>query len=261
VESVEYLAEELERYTEDLPDGVLFLRGMAARAGGDEKQQIRHFGAVRQNGGQGYVYGISAHLYGLLTDNRSEAESAFRDSLDWYTDPSHRAQVWHSLGNLLSKNSDRWDEAEEAFKKSLELLDDPSHRVQVWHSLGNLLSEIPDRWDKAEEAYEKSLELDDDPASRAQVYLSWANALSKRQMTEERSDRIEEFALKARSLSSHPKTRGISYRLLADVYEYRGQLQKAVESLWGLYIMNSKLGIEKFQEEIRDRISRIRKKK
>ena len=92
-----------------------------------------------------------------------EAEDAYKESLELLkkiNDPFGQAQVYHSLGNLLSKERNRWEEAEDAYKESLELgKDNLHHKAQVYHSLGNLLSKERKRRGEAEDAYKESLEL------------------------------------------------------------------------------------------------------
>ena len=115
-----------------------------------------------------------------------EAENAFKNSLELLkklNNPFGQAQVYHSLGNLLSKKRSRWEEAEEAYKQSLRLreVDDFFGQAQVYHSFGILLSKERSRWEEAENAFKNSLELGKDKLHhKAQVYHSLGNLLSKK---------------------------------------------------------------------------------
>jgi tetratricopeptide (TPR) repeat protein len=128
---------------------------------------------------QGQVWHSLGNLLSRQSPRWKGAEEAYRKSLQLLHDPADQAQVWHSLGNLLSRQSPRWKEAEEAYQESLQLRHDPAHQGQVWHSLGNLLSRQSPRWKEAEEAYHKSLRLLHDPADQGQVWHSLGNWLSR----------------------------------------------------------------------------------
>ena len=220
--AVDYVSREIEYRFPRVPLEILFLRGMSARGRGNKISAEKYFRIVWENGGKGDIFAIAAHLFGLLVYDPVTAEKAFRDSIAWYDIPSHQGQVWHSLGNLLSKHSRRWSEAEEAYKKSLELLADPGHQ--------------------------------------GQVYASWADNLLKLDEPK-KYGRIEEFALKALSLAPRNlKTSGISNRILAAVYESRGVYQKAIEALEALMQTNARLNIAGFNEEIQSRIDELRQK-
>ncbi|MCP4106627.1 MAG: hypothetical protein GY749_14005 [Desulfobacteraceae bacterium] len=296
-DAVDYLSPEMTKTLHRLPPEILFLRGMSARSRGDKRGAESYFRAVWENGRKGYIYAIAAHLFGLLVRDPKIAEKAFRDSIKWNDDPSHKAQVWHSLGNLLSRNRKRWTEAEHAYNKSIQLDENPSGKAQVWHSLGNLLSKDRKRWTEAENAYNKSIQLRDDPSHegqvwhslgnllsmdrkrwaeaenaynksiqlrddlryKGQVYASWADGLFKSD-TPENYDKAEEFALKAFSLDpENPKTCGVANRVLANIYEFRGDVAKAIEMLEALMETDRKLGKTKYKERLQARIDKLRK--
>ena len=177
--SVDYLAPEIEEHIGQLPVQVLFLRGMAARARHDRADQEKYFRAVWEQGRPGQIFGAAAHFFGLLVRDRRVAEQALRDSVQWNEDPRHRAEAYHSLGNLLAKDRRRWPEAEDAYRASLNLLHDAPSQGQVWHSLGNLLAKDRRRWPEAEDAHRESLRLLHDAPSQAQVWHSLGNLLAK----------------------------------------------------------------------------------
>jgi len=292
-DAVAYLSVELDRRVKRLPDEVIFLRGMSAYQRGNRQDARRDFEAVYTNGRFGEIYATAAHLFGRLVRDPRTAERAFRDSLAWNSDPFHQAQVWHSLGNLLSKDRNRWAEAEDAYRKSLGLDPSPEGRAQVWHSLGNLLSKDRNRWAEAEDAYRKSLDSLHQPEHEAQVWhslgllltnqkklaaaeeayghsfdlsdptwrgrvrASWADALVKLGRSEA-YDRVEAYALEAQRLDPDGlKTRGVASRVLADLYEKRGDREKAISALKTLLETNRALGHEKYQVKIRERIDRL----
>ncbi|HEY0511946.1 MAG TPA: hypothetical protein VGH73_08580 [Thermoanaerobaculia bacterium] len=193
--AVDHLASDLERQGHRLPDQVLFLRGMAARSRRDWGRAELYFRMVWEHGQPGEIQAIAAHLFANLTRDRKAAEQALRDSLAWNSEPFHRAQVWHSLGNLLARERNRSKEAEDAYQKSLELRHDPQHQ--------------------------------------GQVYASWANALAREgKMNLDELDRAAELAHKARQID--PKnlhTRAIATKVLAEVFREKGDLRNELEAL------------------------------
>ena len=298
--AADYLATELQQRLKHLPAELLFLRGMAARSRGDRRTEESHFRAVWEQGKPGDIYGIAAHLFGGLVSQRDwkTAERAMLDSLRWYRAPHHRGQVLHSLGNLLSKQSQRWKEAENTYNRSLHLLagdkpsqgkvwhslgnllnnqpqrwkeaeeahrtslklnSDPHHQGEVWHSLGNLLSKQSDRWEKAEEAYGTSLKLNSDPHHQGEVYASWARAIFQKQETS-LYEKAEEYALKALQLKrNNLKHKGIVHSLLARIYEATGQYPKAISSLEEMIQANRKLENWGHVADGKKRLHRLRK--
>jgi tetratricopeptide (TPR) repeat protein len=259
-QSVDYLAPEISRHLRNLPIEVLFLQGMAARIRRDKRAQEKYFGAVWERGNAGRVSAIAAHLYGLLVSNRdrSTAERALRDSIQWQDSTNHQVQVLHSLGNLLSKDRRRWDDAEQAYKMSLELDSYPPSRGETLHSLGNLLSKDRRRWDDAEQAYKMSLELKTDPSHKAQVLASWASLLVKYNDPVS-FNRAEQFASQSLTLDpENPWTGGICHRVLADVFESRGDFDKAIKQLEALMKTDRQLGKKGFEKKIRERIERMK---
>ena len=253
--SVDYLAPEIEEHIGQLPAQVLFLRGMAARARHDRADQEKYFRAVWERGRPGHIFGAAAHFFGLLVRDRRVAEQALKDSVQWNEDPRHKAeayhslgnllakdrrrsreaedsyreslrlrhdaphqgQVWHSLGNLLAKDRPQSREAEDAYRKGLNLLRDAPSQAQVWHSLGNLLANNHRRSREAEEAYRKSIDLDPLDSGKAHVGASLANLLSKYREPEA-DRRAEDLALHSFELDrGNPWTNGVCYRVLADV--------------------------------------------
>lgn len=293
--SVDYLAPEIQERIGQLPVQVLFLRGMAARARHDRLAQEKYFRAVWERGTYGTIFGIAAHLFGNLVRDRSIAERALNDSLRWDSAPVHcghvfhslgnllakdrrrwresenayresltllhdapsQVQVWHSLGNLLAKDRSRRREAEDAFRESLRLRHDAPHQGQVWHSLGNLFTKDEARWKDAEDAYRESLNLLHDASSQGQVGASFADFLSKLHSAEA-DDRAEQLALRSLELDrQNPKTSGVCYRVLADVYERRSDFPKAISALKSLQETDRRLGKRGFEQSINDRIAAL----
>jgi len=208
---------------------------------------------------EGQAYHSLANLLARDRRRAQEAENAYRKSLDLLHDAPSQAQVWHSLGNLLAKDRHRSREAEIAYKKSVELDSLDSGKAQVWHSLGHLLTKDPTRWRDAEDAYQKSLELRHDAPHQSQVNASLANHLSTFHESEA-DDRAENVALRGLELSrGDPKTSGVCYRVLADVYERRGDFTNAINALESLMKTNRQLGERKFERSIRNRIASLRR--
>jgi tetratricopeptide (TPR) repeat protein len=293
--SVDYLAPEIEKHMGQLPVQVLFLRGMAARARGDRATQEKYFRVVWEQGRAGYIFGAAAHFFGLLVRDPRTAEQAFRNSVQWNDIPRHKAhayhslgnllardrgrtheaeeaymksleldpsafhagQVWHSLGNLLVKDRHRLGEAEEAYKTSLRSLNAAQDQAQVWHSLGNLLAKDLHRLPEAEDAYNKSLELWNDTESEAHVGASLANLLSKYR-NPQADNRAERLALRSLEIErGNPWTNGVCFRVLADVYERRGDNRRAIEAIKSLIETDRRLGGGKFNQINRDRIAAL----
>lgn len=268
-DSVDYLAEEIARHLKRLPPDVLFLQGMAARARkGREakKNQLKYFRAVYEIGlskkdDWGYIYGIAAHLYGLLLRNVSHAKEAFLNSIAWYGAADHQAQVYNSLGKLLSEDKKTWQEAEGYFKKSIELRFDRGHQGKVYNSLGKLLSKDSLRWPEAVKSYEKSLELRDNPKDKALVLTSWADLLLEFD-TAEAYAQAEKFAETSIKLDpDNFSTVGMCHRILAIVYEHQGKFNEAIKSLEVVQDINRKLGIMQFENLISEKIASLRQGK
>lgn len=255
--SVDYLAPEIEKRIGQLPVQVLFLRGMAARARHDRAAQEKYFRAVWERGTHGTIFGIAAHLFGNLVRDRSTAERALNDSIRWDSAPVHCGHVLHSLGNLLARDRRRWREAEDAYQESLSLLHDAPSQGQVWHSLGNLLAKDRRGWPEAEEAYQRSLELRHDAPHQGQVRASYADLLSKSRLPDA-DGRAEQLALRSLDLDrGNPKTSGVCYRVLADIYERRSDFPKAIDALKSLKETDRRLGKRGFEENITGRIAAL----
>ena len=293
--SVDYLAPEIEEHIGQLPVQVLFLRGMAARARHDRADQEKYFRAVWEQGRPGQIFGAAAHFFGLLVRDRRVAEQALRDSVQWNEDPRHRAeayhslgnllakdrrrwpeaedayraslnllhdapsqgQVWHSLGNLLAKDRRRWPEAEDAYRESLRLRHDAPHQAQVWHSLGNFFTKDERRWEDAENAFNKSKELCRDREHEAHVGASLANLLTKYQKPEA-DVRAEQLALRSLELDrGNPWTGSVCHRILAAIYERQGNAERAIRELEGLLEADRRQGKSRFQQAITARIAAL----
>ena len=84
---------------------------MAARARNDRQDQIKYFRTLWEKGRRGYILAMSSHIFALLEKNPTVAEQALRDSIEWRDTDQDKAIVYHSLGNLLSKDRSRWVEA------------------------------------------------------------------------------------------------------------------------------------------------------
>jgi len=205
--SVDYLAEELDRRLGQLPEEVVFLRGMAARSRGDRKNEEKYFRQVWERGHDGYIYAIAAHLFGLLIKNRDAktAERAMRDSIEWNQSPRHHAQVYHSLGNLYAKDRERWQEAEQAFRRSIYVDNNNNSRAQTLHSLANLLAKDRIRRKEAEGLYSESLRIDSDNYSRAEALHSLGNFLGKDRYRMDDAARAYRASIDLRADSQHQK--------------------------------------------------------
>jgi len=177
--AADHLADEVGRRMKGVPPELLFLRGMAARDRGDRHGAERWFRQVWEQGKPGEIYAIASHLFGNMVRDRGIAERALLDAIEWGESGGHRGEVWHSLGNLLSRQPARWKEAEQAYDESLRLLHDPRDRGEVWHSVGNLLSRQPGRSREAEEAHHESLRLLRDPQDQGLVWHSLGNLLGR----------------------------------------------------------------------------------
>ncbi len=227
--AADYVSDEVQRQNKGLPAELLFLKGMAARMRGDRDSARDYFFQVWKQGRPGDIYAIAAHLFGNLSKDRELAERSYRDSVKWYPEPFHQGQVWHSLGNLMSRQSQRWKEAEEAYRKSLQLLHDPADQGQVWHSLGNLMSRQSQRWKEAEEAYRKSLQLRHDPADQGQVWHSLGNLMSRQS---QRWKEAEEAYRKSLQLRHDPAHQGQVWHSLGNLLSRQSQRWKEAEEAY-----------------------------
>jgi tetratricopeptide (TPR) repeat protein len=334
--TVDYLAPEIEERAGRLPVQVLFLRGMAARARHDREGQEFYFSKVWEQGREGQIFAIAAHLFGNLVRDRATAEEALNDSINWNESPTHqgqvlhslgnllsrdhmrrrdaeqtfrdslrllrdapsKGQVWHSLGNLLGGDRRRFREAEEAFRTSLNLLQDahskgqvwhslgnllggdrrrfreaeeairrsiqlnpePNSAAQAWHSLGNLLTKVESRRPEAEDAYQQSLDLWHDRSREAHVGASLANLLSKHH-TRQADSRAERLALRSLQLDrGNPWTASVCNRVLAEIYERRGDLPRAIQALEALVRADSQNKKRNFVQQSESRIAELRQR-
>jgi tetratricopeptide (TPR) repeat protein len=227
---------------------------MAARSRGDSKRAEQCFREVWKQGRPGEIFSTAAHLFGIMVRDQEIAERALRDSLEWCGTDHDRGKVWHSLGNLLSRQRPRWQEAEEAYDEGLQLLHAPDDRGQVWHSLGNLLNRQRPRWQEAEEAYDKSLQLLHAPAHQAQVYASWAGAIIKRQDFPSFC-KAEEYARYSLFLNPRvPRHRSTVYGLLAKICAASGRYPEAIEALAAATEADRELGNTRL---LRDRLAEL----
>jgi tetratricopeptide (TPR) repeat protein len=297
---VDYLADEFNRRLRHLPDEVLFLQGMAARARRDKRNEEKYFRQVWERGHYGYIYAVAAHNFGLLirSRDRQTAERAVRDSIQWDVSDYGRAMAYHSLGNLLARDRKRWDEAEQAYRHSLDNDKDDQSRAETLHSLGNLLAKDRRRWHEAEQAYSRSIELDKNASSRAETLHSLGKLLfkipSRRDEAEssleqsfrldttsrgqaqvlatraaallelnddESYRRAEEYALRGIELDSeNPRTSGICYRVLTGIYEKRRDYRKAIESAEGWKKTEERLGEDVHARRVQSKIDEFRRK-
>jgi tetratricopeptide (TPR) repeat protein len=195
----------------------------------------------------------------VLVRNRKTAEQALRDSIAARKDPADRGQVWHSLGNLLSKDPQRRSEAEEAYLESLAYTDDdPASRGERLHSYGNFLAEDSTRWSEAERAYQESLDLLVSKGDKAQTLADWSRLLARFD-TAQGSSRAEEYALKGLKLDpKNPKTSGICYQILADIYEARGDNNKAIWALKGVIETDRRQGKKQYEKELQNKLAELR---
>lgn len=172
----------------------------------------------------------------LSDQNRNrwnEAEEAYKESFKLRKDPEDRGRVLHALGHLYAKDESRWGEAEEAYDESFKLRRSSADKAQVLHSKAKLLSHVKNkaRWHKAKEAYEKSYQLDPHVAGKIKVLTSWADLLLKSENPKDWED-AERFAQEGLKLDGgNLKTRGMCNRILASVYEKRGDFLSAIKSL------------------------------
>ena len=219
--AADYVSDEVLRQVEELPPELLFLKGMAARARGDRDGAKEYFRLVWKQGRPGDIFAIAAHLFGNLSSDRELAERAFRDSLQWYDDRSHQGQVWHSLGNLLSRQSPRWKEAEEAYRKSLQLRHDPAHQ--------------------------------------GQVYSSWAGAIVDNRPVNE-YDKAEEYVRLSLSLRPNERTQSTVNGILARLYEAKGQYGQAVAALSAAIEADKRLKNSKLVRQRQQHLEELRRK-
>jgi len=166
---------------------------MAARSRGDRGRAEQLFREVWQQGKPGDILSTAAHLFGVMVRDQEIAERALRDSLEWCGTDHDQGQVWHSLGNLLSRQSPRWKEAEEAYHKALQLLPTPDDQGQVYASLAGAI-----------------IKRQDSPSyAQAEEYLHYSLSLRPRV----------------------PRHRSTVYGLLARLYETSGRHHEAIEAL------------------------------
>ena len=127
-----------------------FDRGLRARERGDRQAQERWFGLVwaegksleeESPGSASEMHATAAHFHGIAVRDPATAEEAFADSFSWNSTATHRSQVLHSWGDLLSRQSEsRWAEAEEKYQESYDANPTKEHRAQVLRSWDDLLS-------------------------------------------------------------------------------------------------------------------------
>lgn len=168
--SVDHLADELAQRLRPLPDAVLFLRGIAARARDDERAQERYFGRVwkrarrakvRQGDSQpGFISAMAAYYSGLLFQHKDSttAEKALRYSLEWIEAGRERGLVYLSLATLLSTDPRKHDEVRQYFKQSLESLWDPADQAKVHLAIAAWLKNIPEVKGQSQSTSRESLE-------------------------------------------------------------------------------------------------------
>lgn len=134
-----------------------------------------------------------------------------------------------------------------------------SFATQTYHSLGNLLSKDRKRWKDAEKAYEKSLELRTDKKYKGQVLASWANLLSKSDDSTAQ-DLAEKKALDGLRLDpGNPWTNGVCYRVLAELYERRGEIKIAVDNYQLLLKTDRELRRWNFARKTESKIAELRR--
>jgi RNA polymerase sigma-70 factor, ECF subfamily len=150
--SVDHLGDELDQRLPALPDAVLLLRGIAARARDDVNAQEKYFGRVwrrarratvhEDHAQPGYIGAMAAYYSGQLFQHRDPitAEKALRDSLKWIEAGRERGLVYLSLATLLSTDPKRRDEVEQAFNQSLESLSEPADKAKVHLALAAWLN-------------------------------------------------------------------------------------------------------------------------
>ncbi|HET9526139.1 MAG TPA: ECF-type sigma factor [Pyrinomonadaceae bacterium] len=144
--SVDHLAEEVTEVTgvSDLPDAIVFLRGVAARGRGDTHTQeayfVKLFRDARHRSEPGFVPAKSAHFLGLLVQHRNPkgAEKALRTAFRWMDADRERGLIWIDLARLIAKDTDRQDEALQVYQESLELLP-AKDQVEVHLAMAALL--------------------------------------------------------------------------------------------------------------------------
>jgi tetratricopeptide (TPR) repeat protein len=185
------------------------------------------------------------HLLGVIWSNNQkrwkEAENAFNKSINLLEQIGffyYQAQVYHSLGHLLSRSPRRrGNDAEEAYKQSITLFineNDQFGQALVQHSYGNLLSSNWRRYDDAENHYDKSLELlrqmSDSPTkyeSMGKVYHSFGRLLQKIKTPDRWNDARESYRLSIRSLENAGDLLG-----RANVHKSLGELLSKRRAGW-----------------------------
>ena len=128
--SADYLADEIKEVSgaRELPDALVFLRGIAAQARGDKHVQEKHFVKIWRDGRHRsqphFVHAKSGHLLGQLVQDRDPtgAERAFRTSFRWMDAERERGLIWFDLGKFIAKDDYRREEALKVYRESLDLL-------------------------------------------------------------------------------------------------------------------------------------------
>jgi len=186
-----------------------------------------------------------SHLLGIIWTHKEqweEAEQAFIRSinlLEHIGETHYKFQVYHSYGNLLSFNPNRYDDAETFYEKSLYLIrqiNNPYLKSEsmgkVNHSFGRLLSKINSRWYDAQQAYSLSInsfENIDDLLGQAYVNKSFGKLLSIRTTSSNEAD--EKFK-KSLELLEKVKDSDVKTKTQAQVYHEQGNLFSKNRSTW-----------------------------
>jgi len=165
-----------------------YYEGMRLYSSGKRDEAFIYFKPVADSKHINKRVGIASHLVGkiLSKKNSIKSEEYYNKSLnigEELHDKSHQAQVHHSLGNLLMKNSKRHDEAEKHFNESLNIgkkLHDKMIQAQVLNSLGILLAQNQERHKEAEDFFYQSIKANSNSNHTKKVYTSLAKFYNER---------------------------------------------------------------------------------
>ncbi len=145
---------------------VLFLQGMVAYREGRVRDAEPKLRKVANTDVTRHEVAVAAHLIGGMDArryrSRPRGEKLLRKSLellDELGDPFGEAQVLHTLGQLVGRDSGRSEEAETQLRKSREIgevLGNRNHQAQVLYSMARVVGVLPST---AEELLRESLRL------------------------------------------------------------------------------------------------------
>jgi tetratricopeptide (TPR) repeat protein len=231
-----------------LPSGTieeLFLRGMVAYREGRHRDARPLFEKIVESDQSRLEVSISAHLLGNMEarSHPRRAESLYKQALATAIDLGDEfgeAQILHSIGVMLSRDSNRVQDAQDALWRSAEIgraLGEFGHVAKVQHTLGNLIGREPARSEDAESLLRESIGFEESRGTKqglAEVLHTLANLIARDKRRSHEAEEIYKKALKIEREIGH--SIGVAQILhslgnLIRRQEIEGRLQEAEQLL------------------------------